>query len=264
MLTIAIHKEGANMQNLQKIVGKLRKAVQDFNMIQNGDKIAVGLSGGKDSTLLLLALKHYQRFSPQKFDLCAITISMGLEGYDPSPLINLCKEIDVEYKIVETEIGSILFDVRKEKNPCSLCANMRRGILHDTAKEMGCNKVALGHHSNDVAETFLMSLFIEGRLNTFSPIIHLSKKDLYLIRPFVYVGEEEIKGAIKKLQIPIVKNPCPANGYTKRQYMKELIRNLNYDLPDVRDRILGAIMNTEQLNIWDKEKIRQICKREEG
>lgn len=248
---------------MKRILGKLRRAVEEYNMIQDGDKIAVGLSGGKDSTMLLKALKLYQRFSNEKFELYAITIDMGLEGYDPTPLIEFCKGIDVPYKIIPTQIGDILFNIRKEKNPCSLCANMRRGILHDAAKELGCNKVALGHHLNDVIETFMLSLFYEGRLNTFSPVTYLSRKDLFLIRPFIYVYEKEIIGEVKKQNILIVKNPCPANGETKRQYMKELIKTIEHDIPFVKDNILGAIENVEQLNIWDKDKIRNIYNKEQ-
>jgi tRNA(Ile)-lysidine synthase TilS/MesJ len=224
-------------------------------MIQDGDKIAVGLSGGKDSTLLLQALKNYQRFSPQKFELCAITINMGLDGYDPSPLIELCKDLGIEYNIVDTYIGKLLFDVRKEKNPCSLCANMRRGALHNAAKEMGVNKIALGHHMNDAVETMLLSLFYEGRISTFSPVTYLSKKDLYLIRPFIYVEEWEVKGEVRNLNMPIVKNPCPANGFTQRQYIKDLLKDLHRDIPDIEQHILGAVMNVDQLNIWDKRVI---------
>lgn len=244
---------------MKQILSKLRRAIQDFNMIQDGDKIAVGLSGGKDSTLLLLALNQYRKFSPQKFELCAVTISMGLEGYDPSPLVELCKKENIPYKIIDTQIGEILFNVRKEKNPCSLCAKMRRGVLHDAAKELGCNKVALGHHSNDAIETFLMSLLYEGRINTFSPVTYLSIKDLYLIRPMIYVCEKDIIGTVNKLNLPIVKNPCPANGHTQRQYMKDLVKQIKLDIPQAEDNILGALMNVEQLNIWDKTRISKIC-----
>lgn len=244
---------------MKQVLGKLRKAATDFNMIQDGDKIAVGVSGGKDSNLLLKALKMYQRFANEKFELFAITIDMGFENYDPTPLIKYCEELGVPHKIVHTQIGEILFEIRKEKNPCSLCANMRRGILHDTAKELGCNKVALGHHLNDAIETFLLSMFYEGRLNTFSPVTYLSRKDIYLIRPFVYVYEKEIIGACNKFNIHVVKNPCPANGETKRQYIKDLIKQIEHDIPFVKDNILGAIMNTEQLNIWDKDRIQKIC-----
>lgn len=247
---------------MKQILGKLRRADTDFDMILPGDKVAVGLSGGKDSVLLLYALSLYRRFSTNKFDLCAITVNMGLEGYDPSPLVELCKKLDVPYEIVDTQIGKILFDVRKEKNPCSLCANMRRGALHNMAIEMGCTRVALGHHRDDAIETLLMSLFYEGRINTFSPVTYLSKANIHLIRPFVYISEKEVIGEAKKLNLPIVKNPCPANGYTKRQYSKELIKTIEKDIPDVDDHILSAILNIEQLNIWDREEIKKISRKE--
>lgn len=244
---------------MKQILGKLRRAVEDFNMIQDNDKIAVGLSGGKDSMLLLYALKLYQRFSPQKFDLCAITVNLGFDSYNPSPLIDFCKSINVPLNIIDTQIGKIIFEVRKEKNPCSICANMRKGALNNAAKAMGYNKVAYAHHSDDVVETFLMSLFFEGRINTFSPVVHLDKKDIYVIRPFVYVEEIDIYGAIKKLNFQIVKNPCPANGNTKRQYFKDFIKDMRHDIPNIKENIMGAISNTKQVNLWDKEKIREIC-----
>jgi tRNA(Ile)-lysidine synthase TilS/MesJ len=247
---------------MKQILGKLRKAVEDFNMIQDGDRIAVGLSGGKDSTLLLYALKRYQRFAPCKFEICAVTVNMGLEGYDPSPLIEFCGEIDVPYTIIDTQIGEIIFNVRKEHSPCSLCANMRRGALHNKAKELKCNKVALGHHANDAIETLMLSMFYEGRISTFSPVTFLDDKNLYLIRPFVYIEEGDIIGASRREGIPVIKNPCPANGHTKRQYMKELIKDIQREIPDVRERMLGSIMNTQQLNIWDKKAISGIGKRE--
>lgn len=245
---------------MKQILGRLRRAIQDFNMIQNNDKIAVGLSGGKDSLTLLYALKLYQRFSPEKFDLCAITVNLGFEEFNPSPLIDFCREIDVPLNIVDTQIGKIVFDVRQEKNPCSLCAKLRKGALNNAAKAIGYNKVAYAHHSDDVVETFLMSLFFEGRINTFSPVVHLDRKDIYIIRPFVYVEEIDIYGAVKRLNLPIVKNPCPANGNTNRQYFKDFIKNIRHDIPDIKENIMGAISNIDQVNIWDKEKIRQICK----
>ncbi|KRQ87725.1 tRNA 2-thiocytidine biosynthesis protein TtcA [Caloramator mitchellensis] len=244
---------------MQKLLSKLRKSIQDFNMIQDGDRIAVGLSGGKDSNLLLYALKQYQRFSPQPFELCAITIDMGLKELDLTPLIEFTKKIDVPHYVVKTSIAEIIFDIRKEKNPCSLCAKMRRGALHDAAKNLGCNKVALAHHLNDVIETFLMSMFFEGRLSTFSPVTHLEKKDIYLIRPLVYVYEKDIRSLVKKNNLPVIKNPCPANGNTQRQNMKELIWKLEKQIPGIKDNILGAITNLQQLNVWDKDAIRKIC-----
>lgn len=245
---------------MKQILGKLRRADSDFDMIQSGDKIAVGLSGGKDSVLLLYALKNYQRFSTNKFELCAITIDLGLEGYNPSPLVKLCEEINVPLNIVKTQIGAILFDVRKEKSPCSLCANMRRGALHNTALDMGCTRVALAHHRDDVIETLLMSMFYEGRINTFSPVTHLSKTGLYLIRPFIYVTEKEVIGEVRRLGLPIVKNPCPANGFTKRQFIKDMIKDIRKDIPDVDEHLMSSILNIEQLSIWDKERIKKISR----
>lgn len=247
---------------MKQILGKLRRADSDFSMIMPGDRVAVGLSGGKDSVLLLNALSRYRRFSTNKFELCAITVDLGLEGYDPSPLVELCEKLEVPYRIVSTQIGKILFDVRKEKNPCSLCANMRRGALHNTAIEMGCTRVALAHHRDDAIETLLMSLFYEGRINTFSPVTYLSKANLHIIRPFVYVSEKEVIGEVKKQNLPIVKNPCPANGFTKRQYAKELIKTIEKDIPDVDGHLLSSILNVEQLNIWNKEEIKKISRKE--
>lgn len=246
---------------MKQILGKLRRADSDFEMIQQGDRIAVGLSGGKDSVLLLYALKNYQRFSTNKFELCAITIDLGIEGYNPSPLIKLCEKIEVPLKIVKTQIGAIIFDVRKEKNPCSLCANMRRGALNNTAIDMGCTKVALAHHRDDVIETLLMSMFYEGRINTFSPVTHLTKTGLHLIRPFIYITEKEIIGEVRKLELPIVKNPCKANGFTKRQFIKEMIENIRKDINDVDEHLISSILNVEQLNIWDKDEIKKISRK---
>ncbi len=239
---------------MQKLLSKTRQAIQDFNMIQENDKIAVGLSGGKDSLTLLHILKNYQRFSPQKFDLIAVTLNPG--GVDNSPLYDLCKELDIEFHEVQTDIKEIVFDIRKEKNPCSLCANLRRGALNSTAKELGCNKVALGHHKDDAIETFLMSLFYEGRVNSFSPKTHMDKQDLTIIRPMIYIDESMTKKATKEFNYPVIVNPCPANGHTKREDVKNLIKSLNKDIPDIRKNIFGALNNPEKLFIWDKDKIK--------
>lgn len=236
---------------MQKLLGKLRRAINDFALIKDGDKIAVGLSGGKDSTAVLQLLKSYQRFSPEKFELIAITLDPG-DGSDFTPMIDMCKEIDVPYHIIKTQIKEVVFDIRKEKNPCSLCAKMRRGALNDNAKKLGCNKIALGHHKDDAIETLLMSLFYEGRINSFAPATYLNRIDITLIRPMVYISEGEIKGLVRRNNWPIVKNPCPVDGHTKRQYMKDLISNLQKDMPEIKDRMLGALTNTEQLQIWNK------------
>lgn len=239
---------------MQKLLSKARKAIQDFDMIQENDKIAVGLSGGKDSLTLLHILKNYQRFSPQKFELIAITLNPG--GVDNSPLYKLCKDLDIEFHEVQTNIKEIVFDIRKEKNPCSLCANLRRGALNDTAKKLGCTKVALGHHKDDAIETFVMSLFYEGRVNCFSPKTYLDKQGITVIRPMVYIEEYMTKKATKEFKYPVIENPCPANGSTKRQDVKELLAQLNNTMPGVKRNIFGALNNSEKLFIWDKDKIK--------
>ena len=238
---------------MQKLLSKARKAIQDFDMIQENDKVAVGLSGGKDSLTLLHILKNYQRFSPQKFELIAITLNPG--GVDNSPLYKLCKDLDIEFHEVQTNIEEIVFDIRKEKNPCSLCANLRRGALNDTAKKLGCTKVALGHHKDDAIETFVMSLFYEGRVNCFSPKTYLDKQGITIIRPMVYIEEYMTKKATKEFNYPVIENPCPANGSTKRQDIKELLAQLNNTMPGVKKNIFGALNNSEKLFIWDKDKI---------
>ncbi len=237
---------------LQQLLSYIRRAVDDYEMIKEGDKIAVGLSGGKDSVALLIGLKALQRFYPQKFELEAITVSLGFENMNFDSMINLCRELNVNYTIENTDIGNIIFNERKEKNPCSLCSKMRKGSLNDSAKTLGCNKIALGHNKDDVMQTFFLSLFYEGRINTFSPITYLDRKDLYSIRPLIYVPEKEVKGFINKCNIEIVKNPCPANGNTKREDMKNFIYSLMKDYPNVDDKIFGAIQRSN-LNGWDKK-----------
>ncbi len=238
---------------MQKLLSKARKAIQDFDMIQENDKVAVGLSGGKDSLTLLHILKNYQKFSPNKFELIAITLNPG--GVDNAPLHELCRDLDVEFHEVQTDIKEIVFDIRKEKNPCSLCANLRRGALNSTARELGCNKVALGHHKDDAVETFLMSMFYEGRVNCFSPKTYMDKQGLTIIRPMVYIDEHMTKRATKEFSYPVIENPCPANGNTKRQEIKELLSKLNTNIPNVKRNLFGALNNTDKLFIWDKDKI---------
>ena len=212
---------------LQKLLSYVRRAVEDYHMIEQGDKIAVGVSGGKDSVCLLLALKHLQRFYPKKFELEAITVSLGLPGAVYDDIEAFCNQIGVGYTVVHTDIGQIIFHERKEKNPCSLCAKMRKGALNDMAEKLGCNKVALGHNKDDIVETFFMSLFYEGRINCFAPVSFLDRKQIYSIRPLMYVPEPEIKGFIQKSGLAIVKNPCLVDRSTKRQETKELLAELS-------------------------------------
>ncbi|MBR2346038.1 MAG: tRNA 2-thiocytidine(32) synthetase TtcA [Clostridia bacterium] len=229
------------MENIKRVLSFVRRALDDYLMIEDGDKIAVGVSAGKDSLTLLCAMAEIRRFYPKKFDLLAITVDMGFEGMDFSPVKNFCEELGVEYEIVPTQISKIIFDVRKEKNPCSLCAKMRRGALYNYAKERGCNKVALGHHFDDVVETFMLNLFFEGRLGCFQPVTYLSNTDITLIRPMIYMPEKDVRYFASKTELPIQKSPCPADGNTEREEMKKLLASLERENKGLRYRIFGAI-----------------------
>lgn len=237
---------------LQKLLSYVRKAVDDYQMIAEGDKIAVGVSGGKDSICLLLALKHLQRFYPKHFELEAITVSLGLSGATYDDIQAFCDEIGVPYTVVNTDIGQIIFEERKEKNPCSLCAKMRKGALNTKAEELGCNKIALGHNKDDVVETFFMSLFYEGRINCFAPVSYLDRSKLYSIRPLMYVPEWECRSFVNQNNIQIVKNPCLADGNTKRQETKELLAELSKDYDNLQEKVFGAIKRS-QIKGWNGE-----------
>lgn len=227
---------------MQKMLSYMRRCIDDYNMIEEGDKVCVGVSGGKDSLTALVVLSALSKFYPKKFTLHAITLDLGFEGGDFTALEELCKEIDVPLTIVKTDIKAVVFDIRKESNPCSLCAKMRRGSLHDTAKAHGCNKVALGHHFDDAVETYMMSLFYEGRISCFMPVTYLDRMDITLIRPMLYMEEREVRSFASKNNLPIMHNPCPANGKTKRQEIKELLHHLEKtEYKDLRKKIFGAM-----------------------
>lgn len=229
---------------MKKIVSLTRRAIEEYNMIEDGDKIAVGVSGGKDSLVLLCALAELSRYYPKKFTVIGITLDMGY-GADYSKVKELCDRLSVEYVIKETNFKEVIFDIRKESNPCSLCAKMRRGALNDTAIEHGCRRVALGHHNDDVLETFFLSLIHEGRIHCFSPVTYLDRTEIYQIRPMIYVRERDIRGAVRNNDIPVVHNPCPANGYTQREYMKNLIKRLEKETtPGLRKRLFRAIQDS--------------------
>lgn len=231
---------------MKRLLSYTRRGIDDYNMIEEGDKIAVGVSAGKDSLTLLCAMAELRRFYPKKFELIAITIDMGFEGgMDFEPIKKLCLELDVPYYIVPTEIYKIIFEVRHEKSPCSLCAKMRRGALHNAAKELGCTSVALGHHFDDVVETFMLNLFYEGRLGCFSPVTYLSRVGIKLIRPMIYMPEKEVKEFVKKNPLPVISSPCPADKATEREEMKQLLHSLERENKGLRYRIFGALCRGE-------------------
>jgi tRNA(Ile)-lysidine synthase TilS/MesJ len=242
---------------LQQLLSYTRKALDDYHMIEDGDKIAIGISGGKDSLTLLYALAGLRRFYPKKYELEAITVNMGFKELDFSAVAELCRKLEINYTVVETDIAGIIFDYRKESNPCSLCAKMRKGAFNAKAKELGCNKEAYAHHYDDVIETMLMSLIYEGRFHCFSPVTYLDRSDITLIRPLIYVEESDIIVFRNANQLPIVKNPCPVDGYTKREYAKQLIKTLENENPGLRDRLFHAIQ-TGSIKGWHKADITEV------
>ena len=235
---------------LQQVLSYVRRAADDYHMIQEGDRIAVGISGGKDSLTLLYALHGLQRFYPQHFELHAVTVDLGFQNLDLSKIESICRdELKIPYTIVKTDIADVIFEQRKESNPCSLCAKMRKGALNDAIKREGCNKVAYAHHKDDVVETMLMSLIFEGRFHTFSPVTYLDRTGITVIRPLLYMNEADVIGFVNKNQVPVVKSPCPADGHTKREYVKQLLRQLNLENPGVKERMFTAI-TTGNLQGW--------------
>ncbi len=239
---------------MKKIVSRVRKAVEDYDMIKDGDKIAVGVSGGKDSLVLLAALANLSRFYPNKFTVVGLTLDMGY-NLDWSKIAEFCKELGVEYIVKHTNIKEVVFDYRQEENPCSLCAKLRRGALNDLAIENGCNRVALGHHNDDVLETFLLSLFYEGRISCFSPVTYLDRTDLYSIRPLIYTREGDIRAVARRLEMPIVKSNCPADGNTKRQEIKEILATLDKSVnPGLKKRMFTAVQNGN-IDGWAKTPV---------
>ena len=230
---------------MKRITSCVRKAVEDYDMIQEGDRVAVGISGGKDSLILLGALASLSRYYPKKFSVVGLTLDMGYDA-DYSEIKKYCESFGVEHIVKKTNIKEVIFDYRKEENPCSLCAKMRRGALNDFAIEQGCKRVALGHHNDDVLETFMLSLLYEGRINCFSPVTYLDRTGIYQIRPLIYVKERDIKGVVNRCDVPVLKSSCPVDGITKRQEIKDIIKNLDKTVnPGMKKRIFTAISNSE-------------------
>lgn len=236
--------------NTQKLLSYMRQCIQKYDMIQENDCIAVGLSGGKDSYTLLKGLSELQKFFPKKYELCAIYVSLGIQNTtnDISIMKEYCKLINVPFYVVQTEIYSIVFEERKEKNPCALCSKMRKGALNQKALELGCNKIAYAHHKDDFIETSIMSLFLEGHYYCFPPVTHLEKTGLTLIRPMFFVSESEIKGYANKLAFPVITNPCPADGKTKRETVKKYIKDSEQIFPNLRKNLTTSLINYYEKN----------------
>ena len=238
------------MSDLNRFTGLVRRCVEDYKMIEDGDRIAVGVSGGKDSVALLNALANLRGYYPKKFELFAVTVSMGFEGMDFTPISEMCEKLEVPFILRQTQIKQIIFDERKEKNPCALCAKMRRGVLHDTILEHGINKIALGHHFDDAVETFMMSLFYEGRISCFQPVTYMSRAGITQIRPMLYIGEGTVENLVKRYELPVVQNKCEMDKRSKRQEVKDLIKNLSAQYPDLKSKVFGA-MQRLPLDGWE-------------
>ena len=228
---------------LQQVLSNVRKAIDDYHMIEEGDRIAIGISGGKDSLTLLYALSNLRRFYPKAFTLHAV--DLGFQNVNFEDIQKICDALNVEYTIIKTEIANIVFEVRKESNPCSLCAKMRKGALNDALKKLNCNKIAYAHHKDDIIETMLMSLIYEGRFHTFMPVTYLDRTGLTVICPLMYMNEAEVIGFINKYDIPVYKSTCPVDGHTKREYIKQLLRQINLENPGVKDRMFTAIQGSD-------------------
>ncbi len=239
-----------NDMKLQQLLSYVRKAVDDYGMIEEGDRIAIGISGGKDSLALLYALSSLQKFYPKHFEIFAVTVDLGFNNLNLEPVSDICKKLNVPYKVIKTDIAQIVFEERKEPNPCSLCAKMRKGALNYEIREAGCNKVAYAHHKDDVVDTMMMSLIYEGRFHTFNPVTYLNRMDVTIIRPLIYVNESDIVGFIRRYDIPVVKSPCPADKHTKREYIKQLVNQINHDAHGVRNRMFTAIKQSD-IGCWN-------------
>ncbi|MDR0952065.1 MAG: tRNA 2-thiocytidine(32) synthetase TtcA [Oscillospiraceae bacterium] len=238
------------MSRLNEVTSLVRRAADEFNMIDSGDTVCVGVSGGKDSLVLLCALASLRGYYPKPFSLHAITLDLGFEGMDFAGVLDLCSSLGVPYTLIKTDVREIVFDVRQEKNPCSLCSKMRRGALNNAIKQLGSNKLALGHHRDDAIETFLMSLIFEGRINCFKPVTYMSRADVYQIRPLLYVGEDESIRLTKELSLPVVTSTCPLDRDSKRAEIKQVLAQLEETYPDIRAKIFGA-MKRLPLPGWD-------------
>lgn len=237
---------------MKKVLGCIRRADERYSMIQEGDRVCVGVSGGKDSLLLLRGLGLYRRFARVNFEVMGIMLDLGLKQQDTEAIRRYAEGIEVPFEVLHTDIGQVVFSDRKEKNPCALCATLRRGALNNAARERGCNKVALGHNREDVLETFLMSLFYEGRINTFDPVTRLERAGVTMIRPMIFLPEKYALGLSRHMELPVLPANCTVAGHTKREEAKQLLYQLASVVPDIEEKMLHAIIHTENYGLWDK------------
>ncbi|MBM7562644.1 tRNA lysidine(34) synthetase [Fusibacter tunisiensis] len=239
---------------MKKLLGIMRRTIESYGMISDGDRVAVGLSGGKDSMALLMLLKKYQSFAPVKFHLEAITVDMGFNTFNLEAAQAFCKMLDVPYEIAKTDIAKVVFEIREEKNPCALCANMRRGVLSDVMKARGLNKLALGHHQDDALSTLFLNMLYAGKLNTLEYISYLSRADIHVIRPFLDAPESEVIRTIQSEKIPVLKSPCPMDRRTKRESINQMLENLEKEVPHSRKSLVTAMRNEAQCNLFKNKK----------
>ena len=237
---------------MKRVLGTIRRADEKYNMIADGDKVCIGVSGGKDSLLLMRAMKLYQRFAKTSFEVCAVMLDLGLKDHDTSAISAMAQEVGIEFEVRKTDIGKVVFEYREERSPCALCAKLRRGALNTAAREHGCNKVALGHNRDDVLQTLLMSLLYEGRMNTFAPVTYLSRSEVTIIRPLIFLPEWHAVSVARRLALPILPPGCDIAGHTKRDEARELLRHMGTLVPDVQDKLLHALENTEKYGLWDR------------
>lgn len=238
--------------DLQKLYSYTRKAIAEYDMIQKNDKIAIGVSGGKDSLTLVYALAGLKKFFPEPFDIMAISIDLGFGNQDFGKISDMCHNLQVPLEIVPTQIAEIVFEARQESNPCSLCAKMRKGTLNAVAKEFGCTSIAYAHHKDDMIETMLLSLFFEGRFHSFLPVTHFDDTELRVIRPMMYIPEREVVNFSRRMDLPVAKNPCPADGHTKREYVKQLLAHLNKEIPGCKERLFHALIHSDLEGFRDR------------
>ena len=241
---------------MKRVLGCIRRADERYHMIENGDRICIGVSGGKDSLLLMEALTLYQRFAHTDFSVCAVMLDLGIKYQDTSAVTDFAKRIGIDFTVLHTDIGKVVFEYREERSPCALCAKLRRGALNNAALERGCNKVALGHNREDVLETFLLSLLYEGRMNTFAPVTYLSRSGVTVIRPLIFLPERYARSVAKARELPVLGPHCDIAGHTKREEAKELIQYLSKLVPDAEEKMMHAITNTEKYGLWDRMRLK--------